>query len=247
MASLTDGKIHISVLDRVLSSGRTIRQKKFIRSVKNPTAPAPTPPTIAPPVPAPAASAAAPPEPTKPDPTPAPTFTPEQDAQLLDLKSKNTSWKQISIMMDGKPQWELRNRFKELSTPKAEEKKEEEGKGKNGEEEEKKKKEEERKKKEEEGRAKAAERKKKAEENGKGDGKKEGGGGEGKAAESEEAKVIFVADGKFNIDEMVLLHRLSERYDNRKWLEIASKFFDTTGRRVHPDELRTAFHGGSNE
>ncbi len=34
MVSLTDGKVQISVFDRVLSSGRTIRQKKFIRAVK---------------------------------------------------------------------------------------------------------------------------------------------------------------------------------------------------------------------
>ncbi len=122
---------------------------------------------------------------------------------LLDLKSKNTSWKQISIMMEGKPQWELRNRFKELSAPKGEEKKEEA----KGDEKKEETKGEEKKKKEEEGRAKAAEKKKEKEKE-KDDGKKEGGDGEGRGAETEEAKIIFVDDGKFTLDE-VILHPMS--------------------------------------
>jgi len=44
----------------------------------------------------------------------------------------------------------------------------------------------------------------------------------------------------------VLIHKLAERYENRKWLEVASKFFDTTGKRVHPDEMRDALSGGGN-
>ncbi len=41
----------------------------------------------------------------------------------------------------------------------------------------------------------------------------------------------------------MLVHKLAERYEGRKWLEVASKFFDTTGKRVHPDEMREALGG----
>lgn len=41
----------------------------------------------------------------------------------------------------------------------------------------------------------------------------------------------------------MLVHKLAERYDDRKWLEVASKFFDKTGKRVHADEMREALSG----
>ena len=60
------------------------------------------------------------PAPDKPE---EPSFTADQDATLLKSKGENMSWKAISILMDGKPVYQLKNRFKELKTAESAEKK----------------------------------------------------------------------------------------------------------------------------
>ena len=37
---------------------------------------------------------------------------------------------------------------------------------------------------------------------------------------------------------LMFLHRLEEHFEEKKWIEISSKFFDRTGKRVNPIQLR---------
>ncbi|KAN0069943.1 hypothetical protein V8E54_012249 [Elaphomyces granulatus] len=45
-------------------------------------------------------------------------------------------------------------------------------------------------------------------------------------------------DNEFTIEELLLLHKLADRYEREKWLRISSRFFDKTGRRITPEKAR---------
>ncbi|KAI5302972.1 hypothetical protein KEM56_000165 [Ascosphaera pollenicola] len=38
----------------------------------------------------------------------------------------------------------------------------------------------------------------------------------------------------YDLQEMLLLHQLAEKYEREKWLRVSSRFFDITGRRITP-------------
>ena len=45
----------------------------------------------------------------------------------------------------------------------------------------------------------------------------------------------------FDLQEITLMIRLHDSFDNQKWQAIASRFFDETGRRIKPEVLRLHF------
>ncbi|KAI9664417.1 MAG: hypothetical protein M1829_005810 [Trizodia sp. TS-e1964] len=59
----------------------------------------------------------------------------------------------------------------------------------------------------------------------------------------EEAKPDIEPDGKWSKDEVELLLRLSFKYDDGKWLSVASRFFDITGRRVSGSDVKSKLTG----
>lgn len=48
----------------------------------------------------------------------------------------------------------------------------------------------------------------------------------------------FYMDDKFTLEEIILLHKLADHYENEKWLRVSSRFFDKTGRRISPDDAK---------
>ena len=48
-------------------------------------------------------------------------------------------------------------------------------------------------------------------------------------------------DDLFSFGELQCLSELIMRDDNQRWLRIASRFADKTGRRVHPEDIREKF------
>nr|POE47694.1 hypothetical protein CFP56_01025 [Quercus suber] len=48
-------------------------------------------------------------------------------------------------------------------------------------------------------------------------------------------------DELFSFDELQLLSDIMSRHENQTWSFVASRFFDATGRRVHPDDIREKF------
>ncbi|KAI9819983.1 MAG: hypothetical protein M1827_006553 [Pycnora praestabilis] len=217
MVDSRKAKVNVSILDIFASGPRTIRTKKKAPT-KAPPPDGPSSVTPAPPEIQAAANAAA-----------APGWTAEQDATLLKYKTENKSWKEISIMLDDKPIWQLKNRFKELrsleETPVvAGQEKKEEAK--------------------DETKSEDKTEEKKLEE-GKAEEKKPDGKVEEKIEEekpkriSDQPKVIYLdGDKDLSRDEFVLLVNLSNLYDDRKWLQIASTFYDRTGRRLSPEMVR---------
>lgn len=55
--------------------------------------------------------------------------------------------------------------------------------------------------------------------------------------------VTLQEDDLFSFGELQLLSELIAKYDTDRWQLIASRFFDKTGRRVHPDDVRDKFLG----
>jgi hypothetical protein len=51
-------------------------------------------------------------------------------------------------------------------------------------------------------------------------------------------KTIFYIDESLSVEDIILLTRLEARYEDEKWLRISSRFFDKTGKRFTPDEVR---------
>lgn len=39
------------------------------------------------------------------------------------------------------------------------------------------------------------------------------------------------------------MYRLAERYEEEKWIKVASRFFDRTGKRVDPEYIAEKFAG----
>lgn len=48
-------------------------------------------------------------------------------------------------------------------------------------------------------------------------------------------------DDLFSFGELQCLSELTIRDESQRWLRIAAAFFDKTGRRVHPDDIRDKF------
>jgi hypothetical protein len=40
------------------------------------------------------------------------------------------------------------------------------------------------------------------------------------------------------LDEICLLYKLAERYEEDKWLRVVSRFFDKTGKRLSPNKVK---------
>ncbi|KAL1962710.1 hypothetical protein VTN77DRAFT_9254 [Rasamsonia byssochlamydoides] len=53
-----------------------------------------------------------------------------------------------------------------------------------------------------------------------------------------EVRKYFYMDDKFTLEEIILLHKLADHYENEKWLRVSSRFFDKTGRRISPDDAK---------
>ncbi|KAI9862466.1 MAG: hypothetical protein M1813_004317 [Trichoglossum hirsutum] len=51
------------------------------------------------------------------------------------------------------------------------------------------------------------------------------------------------ADEDWSKDELVLLLNIAKRYEETKWLYIASRFYDKTGRRVTAEEVKEKLGG----
>lgn len=49
------------------------------------------------------------------------------------------------------------------------------------------------------------------------------------------------SDSLFTISELQFLSELIMRHQNQTWLRIASLFYDRTGRKVHPEDIREKF------
>ncbi|KAI9839834.1 MAG: hypothetical protein M1819_000024 [Sarea resinae] len=140
-------------------------------------------------------------------------WTAEQDAELVELK-KTMPWKQIAHKL-GKPVGEIKKHWNILNA-KAKEKEEKETPSSS-----------EAAKTETPKEEKQKDERKKKEESKKGEAQRE--------VKSE--RVVVFADERFSSQEMQLLLRLANRYDDGKWLAVASSFYDKTGRRVTPDEV----------
>ncbi|KAI9768647.1 MAG: hypothetical protein M1835_006835 [Candelina submexicana] len=237
----SNGPIKISFFEVL---GGTPRPRT--RSKKVVSAPVAAPP--APPTPAPAA------EPTKPEDKPAeevakpaeeaakpadpapeepkePTFTADEDANLLKYKGDNKSWKEISVLMDGKAIYQLKNRFKELKITESAEKKAAEKA--------------EAEKKEEEAKKEAAKEVKAKEKQEKKEKKQKEKKESTKPEETEKAtevvkeKVVYVhATDKFTKDELIFMNGIAQRWDGKKWVDIASRLFDKNGKRVEPSDVK---------
>ncbi|KAJ9255194.1 hypothetical protein DTO271D3_8211 [Paecilomyces variotii] len=59
--------------------------------------------------------------------------------------------------------------------------------------------------------------------------------------ESHEPKVRPYIETKLSLDEILLLHKLEARFEREKWLHVASRFFDKTGKRITPEEAKVRF------
>lgn len=164
------------------------------------------------------------------------TFTKAQDDVLLKLKlEESRSWKEIGIAL-GKPHWVIKNRFKEIKPAEEVAVPPKDG-----------------------GVSKANMSKPK--DKGKDKGNK---GWKGKQQDprpveeveevEEEPAVVEVAqesgdlvelveDDIFSADELILLSRLLHRDQRDIWPRIASAFFDKTGRKIHPLDIKEKLTG----
>lgn len=64
-----------------------------------------------------------------------------------------------------------------------------------------------------------------------------------KSGRTKEEWITLQEDDMFSFGELQLLSELIARYDTERWGLVASRFFDKTGRRVHPLDVRDKFMG----
>lgn len=160
-------------------------------------------------------------------------FTEEQDAQLIKMKQENKSWKEIAAEM-GKPQWLLKQRFKEIK-PKDEKggQKEEKSKGKD---------------KAVEKQASIHDGKHIAHHSEKTKVKKADNKEASKAQDIHKGKtkakytrsewMTLTEDDSFTYKDLETLAGIVSQDNDEKWDRISSRFFDYTGRRVHPEDIK---------
>lgn len=51
-------------------------------------------------------------------------------------------------------------------------------------------------------------------------------------------KATYYPGDKFTLEEIIMLNKLAERYEEEKWLRISSRFYDKTGSRISPEEAK---------
>ncbi|KAL9090373.1 MAG: hypothetical protein Q9159_002000 [Coniocarpon cinnabarinum] len=171
-------------------------------------------------------------EPKADDKPPDSGFTPEQDAQLKQLKDEKKSWKVIATIM-GIEKGKLQGRFRDLmqaahgGDAKKDEGKKDEGKKDAPTTEEK---------------AAEARNDAKPEEKteGKGKGKKNKGpaAAEVKPNDSDASVRVLEPDDLFDFEDLQVLVQLCSGDEDEKWERVASRFFDRTGRRVYWGDIR---------
>ncbi|KAI4123326.1 MAG: hypothetical protein LQ347_006198 [Umbilicaria vellea] len=77
--------------------------------------------------------------------------------------------------------------------------------------------------------------------------KVKGKGKEGPEEKLEDGKkrVIYVdEDDGLTVKDLIYMVRLADRYEEEKWLKVASRFYDRTGRRVAPRYIAEKLAGG---
>ncbi|KAI9763997.1 MAG: hypothetical protein M1840_008945 [Geoglossum simile] len=166
---------------------------------------------------APPAENRAPVAPPPPAPRPVPTepaaWTDVEDEELMDFKETDTAWKEISVAME-RPLYDIKRRYGELRRARAEaEKKPAKGKGKG------------------KGKEKPDEESVRPEERSEG------------PASAGMTLPFLQADERWSQRELILLLEIAKRYEQTKWLWIASRFYDKTGKRVSAEEVREKLGG----
>ena len=177
-------------------------------------------------------------------------FTAGQDAKLREMKAEGKTWKDIHAEIPEHGLSALKARFKDINkdgndNAGAEAKKLEgtkkDGGGKKGDNEKK-----------ADGDGGKGEEKK--DENKKGE-NKQGGGKKGSGEKEEPSKagskgsakfgmkdmITLQEDDMFNFEELRILAGMVVNDESNRWLRIASRFFDKTGRRVSADDIREKF------
>ena len=167
-------------------------------------------------------------------------FTAEDDATLKRLKDEGKTWAQIVEVL-GRNKGVLSARYKEIkdggagnNDTKKEEKKEDNKNGGNG---------------ADEGKKDNSNNKK---ENKKQDKKPEPAkpasakaasvaGSNGEARFTMNEWMTLQEDNVFSFGELQCLSELMMRDERHRWMRLASAFYDKTGRRVHPDDIREKF------
>ena len=51
-------------------------------------------------------------------------------------------------------------------------------------------------------------------------------------------RTIFYIDENFSVEDIILLTKLEAKYEDEKWLRISSRFYDKTGKRFTPQEVK---------
>ncbi|MCJ1338238.1 hypothetical protein MMC09_003524 [Bachmanniomyces sp. S44760] len=218
-------RVQVSVFD-ALRGGRTLRRPKKPIVEGPPVQVGPTIVHTLPTASEPAAAAPATTEVPAPAPAPAsapadpstietaPGWTAADDEKLLHLKAGGKTWKDIHAEMGGKRAIkDIKRRCNDLNKVKATSEGTEAGK---------------------EAEAKAAETK---EDTGKQQTKED-------STESGQRPIIYLDEGdELDVHEIMYLYRLQEHFDDKKWLDIASRFFDQTGKRIDPIQLKGKLGG----
>ncbi|KAF2838771.1 hypothetical protein M501DRAFT_992721 [Patellaria atrata CBS 101060] len=174
------------------------------------------------------------------------SFTEEEDTQLRELKASNTSWKEISKTLD-KPIGVLKKRFHELEAknetqskdpepdPKAEAAKAKaEAKKARAEE-----------KKAKESIAKWADEAKAATVMPEAKASSKAGSSKAGSATMAPTVVTLEADEYFSFDELVLITELMRKDYSGLWQRVSSMFYNKTGRRIHPLDIKEKITGSS--
>lgn len=158
------------------------------------------------------------------------TFTAEQDATLAKMKAENKSWKDIAAET-GKPQWALKQRFKELNAAGNKG-----GDGKAAAKEDKDKQNNDK----EKGKGKQPAKTTKINGNGAGNSNGNGGGAEETRFTMAEWRTLQ-EDDTFSFDELQLVAEILQDDGAQRWRRIAAKFYNVTGRRIAADDFRDKF------
>lgn len=58
------------------------------------------------------------------------------------------------------------------------------------------------------------------------------------ATSASEKRTILYVDENLSVEDLILLTKLEARYEAEKWLRISSRFFDKTGKRFTPEEVK---------
>ncbi|KAG8533488.1 uncharacterized protein KY384_002271 [Bacidia gigantensis] len=208
--------------------------KAFVRA-KVTNKPITPPPVASSSTPAPTPAATSDPPPAEPPPATPPTpeapptesatetapgWTTAQDETIMRMKAAGKTWREIEGAVGKTDRNEVRQRYKDLMAQKH-------------------------------GSAGGGATPKDEDEGGKGKGKqpeksamkdpnkpKDGEVGEGPASTGDRPVIFVDEGGELNTEQLAQLYKMHTRAERRKWLEISSRFFDQTGKRLSPEFLR---------